>query len=235
MNEALEQFIRYKDKSWGFLSPEPGHNTGNGLMYTAYYSLFLFEADQDPQMNHIVRSEIDRVVKLYKDCWVPARGMKRHPGKWDQRQAPDDYFGVALHCKLFDQDLAAQIVHSLRHNFDFLNENKNDPNQYKIKSLMRMPQLKIMLQIAAGEKPSPLFSLPVYLGAMFWALKKRRRSADSFRKAWMMYHTALGVSPVLDMFLNLWHYLFMKKFKGGIGEADYFKPEHPVTTHYHGR
>jgi len=224
----IEHWQSYID-THGFLQDRQSGSSGNGIMYSIYLAL-LFE--EQP-----INDWIEKLKDTLERCWVSGGGLNRTPegGYSKDLNQSDDYIAVGLLDVILRTDYSQRLLDVSRNNWGIINNVA--PGVFKWKAwLFRMPQVRVHLQYAAGEKPDPLGVLLWSAAVLLSLLKLKHR--DSRIKAWIMvetaYRTVAADSQIIRLVCDIWVTVFSSKFKG-VGHAEYFAMPHPARTYFWGR
>lgn len=229
MDEILSHYERYFDED-SLLQPysNPQRNSsGNGLLYTSFYIIYLYKSGLI-SLDHI---NIFRNISL-AGCQVEAGLFKRAPTKYDQ-EGIDDYIGISTACYVLKTREVIDI-----YNYGKANDwvfNNVVPGKFSFSSWFgRFPQFVAHLHYCAGVEPS--FFLRLYLaGSIFLSALAPKNHHDQRTLSWLMIQACYGKSKMIDLAAKFWYKRLNSLFPGGMREVfkDYFQnADHPLSKYF---
>jgi hypothetical protein len=158
---------------------------GNSLLITSAYYLGLYlRGEATPADVALFSQTVDA-------CWSVPGCLNRNPGRFDERQSQDDYYGVTAASYFFNTPHAKLIEQYGEKNF-WCYDNKR-PNKLYWDSWDRLhyrfPGLVGHYKLCARQSPGPLQALLIP-AAIFSAAVSDPRNLDARIKTWFMVEVA---------------------------------------------
>ncbi len=224
MNQQYKEAIRYyleHEYSVVGLFPNPiNHSTDNALLFTATY---LVHNPEDLEMKEKYFHFVDK-------CQVPNNpGLYYRYPNFVDLNAFDDQTGICLMSHMYNTHHADDIyMHGYMNNWSWNTEN---PGVWTRRSFFgRIPSHVAFVKACAKYHISLLDSLYASIAYLYDCFVSR----DETNGRCLLYlrqKVLKGKSKVLDLSINLWKYVMMKKYPDGLKGlyTVYFKDHHPIT------